>query len=61
MSFKVSFLSTTGHDEDEGSNEPTIFEFKTEAERAAFMKGVDVTGEVMNGWVDATVYVKKVK
>lgn len=58
MKYRVSFNSGTGHDdidEDESPGDPTFVEFATEAERAAFLKGVDMTREVMNGWVDAWV------
>jgi len=65
MSFKVSFNSGTGHDDVDEENEtgergePTIYSFETEAERDAFLKGVAITDEVMNGWVDAWVITRK--
>lgn len=65
MSYKVSFNSGTGHDdldeenEDGKFSEPSIYEFGTEAEREAFLLGVNITSEVMDGWVDAWVEVEK--
>lgn len=59
--FKVSFNSGTGHDDLDEENEagefgsPAIYEFDTEAERQAFLKGVDMSREVMNGWADAWI------
>jgi len=64
--FKVSFNSGTGHDDLDEENEagefgtPSIYEFDTEAERQAFLKGVDLTREVTDGWVDAWVEAQEV-
>ena len=57
--FKVSFQSGTGHDDpSEKVEEPHTLEFDTYAERAAFLKGVYLTSEAMDGWVDAWVETK---
>ena len=65
MAYKVSFNSGTGHDEiDQGAEgeqalAPDIIEFGTDAERKAFLLGVNMATEVTNGWVDAWVEVKR--
>lgn len=57
--FKVSFQSGTGHDDpSEKVEEPHTLEFDTHAERAAFLQGVSLTSEAMDGWVDAWVETK---
>jgi hypothetical protein len=57
--FKVRFRSGTGHDPEEDPDEsdggPEIREFNTEAERRAFIEGIDLAREMMTGWVDAWI------
>ncbi len=59
MSFNVSLKSGTGHGDDP-DDEPTIYEFQTEAERLAFINGVNVAAELTDGWVDGWVEAKAV-
>lgn len=63
MSFKVSFKGFTGHEESDAdqSGEPDILEFDTEAERAAFIQGCNMTAEVTDGWVDAHIEVERIE
>lgn len=59
MSFKVSVRSGNGHDEPE-EPEAEIIEFATEAEQVAFIRGVNLTVEVMDGWVNSWVLAKEI-
>lgn len=56
--FKVQITSGTGHDEE--NDEPEIYEFDTAAEREAFIKGINLASEVMDGWIDAWIVAEHV-
>lgn len=61
--FRVRFESGTGHDDidkDVSPGGPSVVEFNTREEREAFLLGVTMTYEVMNGWVDAWVEAERV-
>ena len=59
--FKASFQGFNGHEGEEpvdNSDGPLILEFDTHAERAAFLQGVNMTSEVMHGWLESAVETK---
>lgn len=60
MSFKVSFQSFTGHNEMDADGAPDVVEFDTEEERKAFLLGVNMTSEALDGWLDGSVEVTSI-
>lgn len=60
--FKVKVYSGTGHEEIDNEDEcpESIYEFDTEAERRAFIKGVSLASGVMDGWRDAYCDAEKI-
>ena len=63
MEHMVSFKSGTGHDDLDAKNsqdEPSIYQFDTKAEADAFVKGVYLAAQALNGWLDGWVEVKHI-
>ena len=66
MSFKVRITQGTGHEDmdadfEQGEGFPRFLEFDSEAERRAYIKGVNDAYEAMEGYVDAWISVDPVK
>jgi hypothetical protein len=62
VSYKVSFQGFNGvegeESMDDSGDDPLILEFDTKAERSAFIRGCNMTAEVMHGWLEAAIEVK---
>ena len=53
--FKVRISSRTGHEDGEpveDEDSPEVLSFDTEAERAAFLLGVNLANEAGSGWIN---------
>ena len=60
MSFWVAVTHGSGHDDLDEANEvgadaPSFYKFETEAEREAFIQGIAVASDAMDGFVNAWV------
>lgn len=63
MSFKARTKLDTGHDYDPDDGPPPdweVHEFDTEAERDAFVEGVNLANEATHGWTDGWLNVEEV-
>ena len=61
MRYMVEVKSGSGHDdldEEYGGPDVELFKFSTEAERAAFIEGVNAASNALGGWVDGWVEAK---
>jgi len=67
MSFWVAVRHGSGHDDLDEANEvgenasPDFYKFNTEAECDAFLKGIAIASDVMDGFVNAWVEAEKVE
>lgn len=54
---RVKFMHSTGHEELDAENgiKPHFFEFDTEAEARAFIRGVEEAQATLDGWLEGSV------
>jgi len=66
VSFRVKLSLDTGHPDDEFSpgDSPNggygEYEFDTEAERDAFVRGIEIASEALDGWLDGSLNVEHI-
>lgn len=56
--YKVAVRSGSGHKDLDSENEaevPEIIEFQTEVERAAFVRGINMAADQLDGWIEGWI------
>jgi hypothetical protein len=60
VAFKARTKPDTGHEPEPGDDPPAweVHEFDTEAERDAFIRGINLANEATNGWTEGWLEVE---